>query len=319
MITKRHFLAASAASLAAPGLLGRAHAQETPKEIRIGYQKSGVLLIAKAQELFEKRFKTIGASVKWMEFTFGPPLLEALNTGNIDYGTVGDTPPIFAQAARANLLYVAAIPGRGDTQGIVVPKDSPITHLKDLRGKKVAIAKASSAHNLTIAALESVGLSFNDIQPQYLPPADASAAFTRGAIDAWTIWDPFLALAELNRNARRLPIATTASAQNTFFLANKEFTQKNPGIVAAINDELTRATTWAGTNRDEAAELFSQTSGVELAAQKLTVSRTDFKFSPLNETIATQQQAVADRFHRLGLIPKAINVRDIIWVWKPTA
>lgn len=319
MITKRHFLAAGAASLAAPGLISRAFAQETPKEIRIGYQKSGVLLIAKAQELFEKRFKAIGASVKWVEFTFGPPLLEALNTGNIDYGTVGDTPPIFAQAARANLLYVAAIPGRGDTQGIVVPKDSPITKLEDLKGKKVAIAKASSAHNLTIAALESVGLSFNDIQPQYLPPADASAAFARGAIDAWTIWDPFLALAELNRHARRLPIGATAASQNTFFLANKEFTQKNPGIVGAINDELARATTWAGANREQAADLFSQASGVELAAQKLTVSRTDFKFSPLDETIATQQQAVADRFHRLGLIPKPINVRDIIWVWKPTA
>ncbi|MCA0400269.1 MAG: aliphatic sulfonate ABC transporter substrate-binding protein [Proteobacteria bacterium] len=319
MITKRHLLAAGAASLAVPGLLGRAHAQEPPKEIRIGYQKSGVLLIAKEQELFEKRFKSIGASVKWVEFTFGPPLLEALNTGNIDYGTVGDTPPIFAQAARANLLYVATLPGRGNTQAIVVPKDSPIRKLEDLKGKKVAIARASSAHNFTIAALESVGLSFNDIQPQYLPPADAAAAFTRGSIDAWTIWDPFYALAELNRDARPLPVKPEAAAQNSYFLANKDFTQKHPGIVSAINDELAKATNWASTNRDQAAKLFAQASGVELAAQQRTVARTEFNFLPLNDAIATQQQAIADRFHRLGLIPKAINIRDIIWVWKPSA
>lgn len=319
MITKRQLLGGGAAALALPGLVKGAHAQSTPKEIRIGYQKSGVLLIAKAQDLLEKRFQSIGATVKWVEFTFGPPLLEALNTGNIDYGAVGDSPPIFAQAARANLLYVAAQPGRGDTQGIVVPKDSPIQSLEQLKGKKVAIAKASSAHNLTIAALESVGLSFSDIQPQYLPPAEAAAAFTRGAVDAWTIWDPFYALAELNRNARALPIKPEAAAQNSFFLANKEFTQKHPGIVAAINDELAKATDWAKNNRAAAAELFSQASGVELPAQKRTVDRTEFRFVPIDEAIATQQQAVADRFHKLGLIPKPIQIRDIVWVWKPTA
>ena len=322
MFTKRLFLKSLAGSLAAPALIGAAQAQPappqgTPKDIRIGYQKNGVLLIAKAQKLFEKRFPE--ANISWVEFTFGPPLLEALNTGAIDYGTTGDAPPVFAQAARANLLYVAALPGRGDSQGIVVPKDSPLQRIEELKGKRVAIAKASSAHNLSIAALESAGLSFGDIQPQYLAPADAAAAFTRGAIDAWTIWDPFLALAELNRNARQLPISAEAKAQNTFFLANKDFTLKHPEIVAAINDELARATNWGKANREEAATLFSQATGVELLAQKLTVSRTEFVFTPVDAKIITEQQAVADRFHKLGLIPKPVAVRDIVWAWKPAA
>ncbi|MCA3627236.1 MAG: aliphatic sulfonate ABC transporter substrate-binding protein [Methylobacterium sp.] len=319
MINKRQLLAGAAAATVFPALSTRLSAQEAPKEIRIGFQKSGVLLIAKAQELLEKRFASIGGSVKWVEFTFGPPLLEALNTGNIDFGAVGDSPPIFAQAARANLLYVAAQPGRGETQAIVVPKDSPIRSIEELKGKKVAIAKASSAHNLTIAALESVGLTFTDVQPQYLPPADAAAAFLRGSVDAWTIWDPFYALAELKQGARPLPLRPEVAAQNTFFLANREFTGKHPGIVAAINDELARASAWARSNLPAAAELFSQASGVELAAQQRTVSRTQFVYSPITEEIATQQQAVADRFAKLGLIPKPINIRDIIWVWKPSA
>ncbi len=197
---------------------------------------------------------------------------KALNTGNIDYGAVGDSPPVFAQAARANLLYVASLPGRGDTQAIVVPKDSAIRSLEDLKGKKVAIAKASSAHSLAIAALESAGLKFADIQPQYLPPADAAAAFLRGSVDAWSIWDPFYALAEIKQGARALAIRPEVAAQNSFFLANREFTNKHPGIVSAINDELSRATAWARSNREQAAELFSQASGVELAAQQRTVS-----------------------------------------------
>lgn len=308
-----------AATLTVPFIATSARAATPPKEIRIGYQKSGALLIAKAQGLFEKRFASIGSSVKWVEFTFGPPMLEALNTGAIDYGAVGDSPPVFAQAARANLLYVAALSGRGDTQGIVVPKAPKIEKLEDLKGKKLGVAKASSAHNLTIAALESAGLSFNDIEPQYLPPAEAAAAFTCGSIDAWTIWDPFLALAELNRDARRLPISAIAAAQNSFFMANKDFTAKHPDIVSAINDELAKATSWGAANREEAATMFAQASGVELAAQRRTVGRTEFVFSGITEEIATQQQAVADRFHRLGLIPKKIAVRDIVWVWKPGA
>ena len=297
----------------------RLAASETPKEIRIGYQKSGVLLIAKAQELLEKRFSAQGIGIKWVEFTFGPPLLEALNTGNIDYGAVGDAPPVFAQVARANLLYVAAQPGRGDTQAIVVPKDSPIKTIADLKGRKVAIAKASSAHSLTIGALESVGLKFSDIEPQYLPPADAAAAFTRGSVDAWTIWDPFFALAELNRNARPLPIPPAIAAQNSFFLANRDFTNKFPQTVAQINTILREANDWAAGHRAEAAILYSEASGVELPAQKRTVDRTEFRFIPLDDQIITQQQAVADRFHRVGLIPKPINDRDIVWHWKTAA
>lgn len=319
MITKRQFLATLSAGLAAPAVLTNAHAQEGLKEVRIGFQKTGVLLVAKAQGLIEKRFAAQGINVKWVEFTFGPPLLEALNTGNIDYGYTGDAPPIFAQAARANLNYVAALPGRGDTQGILVPKDSPVQRVEDLKGKKIAIAKASSAHNLAVSVLESVGIAFSEIEPVYLPPAEAAAAFTRGSVDAWSIWDPFFALAELNRGARPLPLKPEASRQNSYFLANKEFLGKHPGIVVAINEELAKATQWAANNREKAASLFAEASGVELAAQERAVKRTDFNFSPITPALIAEQQGVADRFHRLGLIPKPIRIADIVWVWKPAA
>ena len=297
-----------------------AEAAEPVTELRIGYQKNGVLLVAKEQGLLEKRLASRGITVKWAEFPFGPPLLEALNAGRLDYGTTGDAPPIFAQAARANLVYAAAIAGRGAGQAIVVPPDSPIKTVADLRGKKVGVAKASSAHNLLIAALEADGIGFNEVQALYLAPADAVAAYAKGAIDAWSIWDPFYAIAELSgRGARALPLKPEALAQNSFFLANRAFATAHPDIVAAVNEELTRATEWINTHRDEAAVQFAEATGVDLAAQKKTVNRADFVFAPLSEAVITQQQAVADRFFKLGLIPKQITVRDIVWTAKTAA
>ena len=284
--------------------------------MRIGYQKIGALLIVKEQKVLEQRFEPQGVRVRWVEFAFGPPLLEALGAGAIDYGYTGDAPPIFAQAARANLLYAGAIPARGYGQAIVVPATSSIEDIAGLAGKKVAVAKASSAHNLLVAALESVKLPWSDIIPVYLAPPDAAAAFVRGAVDAWSIWDPFLAIAELKQKARALPLDRTISAQNSFFLVNGDFAAKHPDVVATINGAIATATTWADQHREQVAAILSEASGVDLAAEQRSVNRAEFTFGPLNDDVLTQQQGVADRFQRLGLIPTPIRVREIVWPWK---
>lgn len=272
-----------------------------------------MLLVVKAQKVLEKRFEPEHVAVRWVEFPFGPPLLEALNVGAIDYGYTGNAPPVFAQAAHANIRYVAVIPARGYGQAIIVPEASPARTLADLRGKKIGVAKGSSAHDLLVAALESAKIPWNDITPVYLAPADAAAAFARGAIDAWSIWDPFYAIAELKQKARTLPIETSAMEQNSFFLANGDFIDQHGDVVALINAEVAKATQWAGEHRDETAALFAEASGVDLEAQRRSVARAEFTFGALDDKVIAQQQAVADRFHRLGLIPTAVTVRDIVW------
>jgi sulfonate transport system substrate-binding protein len=314
-VNRRDLLVGASAALTA-ALVRPAISAEPLKELRIGYQKIGALLIVKAQKTLEQRFESQGVSVRWVEFAFGPPLLEALGAGAIDYGYTGDSPPIFAQAARANLLYAGAIPARGYGQAIVVPAASSIQDVSGLAGKKVAVAKASSAHNLLVAALESVKLSWSDISPVYLAPPDAAAAFVRGAVDAWSIWDPFLAIAELKQKARALPLEMSVSAQNSFFLVNGDFAAKHPDVVATINGAIAAATTWADQHRDRVAAILSQASGVDLAAEQRSVNRAEFTFGPLNDDVLAQQQGVADRFQRLGLIPAPIRVRDIVWPWK---
>ena len=315
-MSRRNFLS-SLLALGLGTLAGPSFAQSLAgKEVKIGYQKNGVLYLAKQKGEFEQTLKAKGLSVKWVEFSFGPPLLEALNLGSIDYGTTGDAPPIFAQAAGANLLYVAAQEAAGSGSALLVAKDSPIQKLEDLKGKKVGFSKASSAHNLTIAALEKAGLTYQDITPVYLAPADGAAAFAKGAIDVWTIWDPFYAVAEYQPTTRVLAEAKGIVRQNSFFLANKTYTQANPDIIALVNTELAKTVKWAEQNRDSVSKILSEATGIPLDAQKKSTDRTDFVVVPINQALVAEQQRIADRFHALGLIPHPIKVDEIIWTWK---
>ena len=309
--TRRSLLAAGSALLASPAL---AQGSAPPlRELRIGYQKTGLLYVDKQRGLIEARFRAQNVPVRWVEFTFGPPLLEALAVGSIDYGTVGDSPPIFAQAAGANLLYVAAQEAAGSGSAILVPPGSAIQTLQDLRGKRIGFARASSAHNLTIAALEKAGIGWGEITPVQLPPADARAAFERGSLDAWTIWDPFFALAEARPGVRVLSLARGIITQNSFFLANRDFVTRHPQAVHAVNEELARTADWAEANRGEVARILSEASGIELPAWERAVTRTEFRVGPVTTAVVEEQQRIADRFRRLNLIPRDIRVRDIVW------
>ncbi len=291
-----------------------AQAVEAPKEFRVGYQKGApILVVAKQREVFEKRLKTLGVeNVKWVQFQFGPPLLEALGAGAVDIGFVGDTPPIFSQAAKANLVYVARSPA--NVSAVVVPKDSPIKSVAELKGKRVAIAKGSSSHNLTIRALKKYGLKFEDIEPVYLPPADAVAAFATGKVDAWTVWDPYLAIAEGRHNARAL--ATTAEpelASNDFYLANRTFAERYPEVLKASLEEIADVSKWAAANVDQLAKISSEVTGVDLASYTVSYNRYAIELHPITDDVVAKQQEVADAFFGLKLIPEKITVSDYVW------
>ena len=304
---------ASAVALAPPSLFA------APTEVRIGYQKNGVLYLAKETGQLEAALKAKGLSVKWVEFSFGPPLLEALGAGSIDYGTTGDSPPIFAQAAGSNLVYVAAQEAAGAGAALLIKDTASIASLADLKGKKVGFAKASSAHNLTIAALEKAGLTYKDIEPVYLAPADGAAAFAKGAIDAWTIWDPFFAVAEAQPGTKVLAPAKGIVTQNSFFLANADFAKANPEIVSAVNEGIAATARWAETHRKYVTDVLSKATGIAPDIQQKAVDRTEFVIHPLRDPVIAEQQRIADRFLSLGLIPKQIAVKDIVWTWKPAS
>lgn len=309
-LTRRLFLTAAFAATAICG--APAFAQEL-KALKVGFQKTGLPVIARQQGLIEKALEPKGISVTWVEFTAGPPLVEALNVGAINVGWTGDAPPIFGQSAGSAIVYVAALPGNVDGEAIVAKAGSDIKSVADLKGKKVAVGKGTSAHNLLIAALEKNGLAFTDIEPVYLPPADAAAAFASDKVDAWSIWDPFLAIAE----TRYMPTVLVRSPEvldvNTYFLANRDFAKQYPEIVTATTGALAVAAEWADKNRDKVASALHEVTGVPLEAQTLAAGRARFGIFPITAEIIANQQATADRFHKLGLIPNAIVITDAIW------
>lgn len=288
-------------------------AADDPAEFSIGYQKTGLPVIAKQQQIIEKALESKGVTVKWVEFTAGPPLIEALNVGSINVGWVGDAPPIFGQSAGANIVYAAALPSNGEGEAIFVKPDSPIRSVADLKGRKIGVGKGTSAHNLLVAALEKEGIAFTDIEPVYLSPADAAAAFANDKIEAWSVWDPFLAIAEVRYQPRILTRSGDVLDVNTYFVANKDFAQAHPEYVSTTIAALGEAAAWADKNRDKVAQALHEVTGVPLEAQTLAANRSKFGIFPIDEKIVANQQATADRFYKLGLIPNAIKISDAVW------
>lgn len=282
-------------------------------ELKIGFQKTGLPVVARQQGLIEEALAPQGVKVTWVEFTAGPPLVEALNVGAINVGWTGDAPPIFGQSAGAAIVYVAALPGNGQGEAIITKRDSGIATVAGLKGRSVGVGKGTSAHNLLVATLEKNGLTFDQITPTYLSPADAAAAFATGKIDAWSIWDPFLAIAETRYDPVVLVRSPDVIDVNTYYLANRDFAARNPAVITTTIAALGKAAAWADANRDKVADALHQVTGVPLDAQTLAANRATFGIFPITETIIASQQATADRFHRLGLIPNAIRIADAVW------
>lgn len=291
-------------------------AEKAPDQLRIGYQKSAAnLVIVKQQGALEKRFPN--TKISWIEFPAGPQLLEALSVGALEFGFTGDSPPVFAQSAGKALRYVGAEPPKPLSSAILVLRDSPIRTLADLKGKKVGVQKGSSAHYLLVRALAKAKLQWADIQPIYLTPADARAAFERGSVDAWAIWDPFFAATELAIQPRILTTGLGLSSNNSFYLASVPFVEQHPQAIAALFEALTKADRLVQENRPEAIKLIASFSGLDAGVVSLFLQRRPpSPVGPLTAKTLQEQQQVADAFASLGLIPKTVRVADI--VWQPT-
>jgi sulfonate transport system substrate-binding protein len=295
-----------------------AHAQNSG-ELRIGYQKSASLFVLqKAKGSLEKKLAPLGFSVKWVEFPAGPQLLEGLNVGAVDVGYVGEAPPIFAQAAGAKFVYFGYDPAAPRAEAILVTKDSPIKSVAELKGKKVALNKGSNVHYLLVKQLEKHGLTFTDITPVYLAPADGRAAFESRNVDAWVIWDPFQAAAEKATGARVLADGTPGVVNNyQYYLGEQNFIHKHPKVIAALFDDSVAQGAWLKKNLRQAAELIAPLQGLPVEVVELALQRYEFNVKPITAAVAADQQKIADTFFDLKLIPKAIKISDAVVASQP--
>jgi sulfonate transport system substrate-binding protein len=278
--------------------------------LHVGDQKAGSqALLRAAGQLTGVKYR-----ITWSQFTSGPPLLEAANAGAVDIGAVGNTPPIFAAAAGSRIKIVAAGDQNLAAQAVLVPKNSPIRTIQDLKGKRVALAKGSSAHALLLGVLKKAGLSFTDVQPEYLQPADALSAFSGGKVDAWSIWDPYTAQAQAQTGARALVYGNGFGTNYSFNVASAK-ALKDKAKVAAIRDylaRLDRATVWAGTHQDQWARTWSAQIGLPLAVTRVAARRRVTKPVPVDDGVVSGEQQLADAFADAKLIPGRLKIADFV-------
>lgn len=293
-----------------------AQARET---VRIGYQKSSTLItLLKTQGTLEKTLAQNNIDVTWHEFSSGLPLLEALNVGNVDISAdVADTVPIFAQAAQAKLTYFAEEAPSPSAQAIVVRKDSPLQQLADLKGKKVAVTKAAGSHYLLIAALNKAGLKFSDIEPAYLSPADGRAAFENNKVDAWVTWEPFLTGVQRQLPTRTLADGVGLASYKRYYLTSNSYAKEHPEVLKLVYDQLHKAGDWIKHNPRDAAQVLGPLWGnLDVATVETANAHRSYQVQPVKADQLGEQQKIADAFFAEGLLPKAVDAKDVE-IWKP--
>jgi aliphatic sulfonates family ABC transporter substrate-binding protein len=274
--------------------------------LRVGYQKFGLLGVVKARGALAAR----GLDVDWVEFPGGTQLLEAMQAGRIDLGVVGEGPPVVAQAARAPIVYLGAEPPAPEDEAIIVPADSPIASVADLKGKTIALNKGANVELLLLRALEEAGLRADDVRIAFVPPMGARAAFEGREIDAWAIWNPLLASMLHSGGARVLRDGRGLCANVAYYIGTRALAAERPELMRSFLDEVRAVGQWANEHRDEVAALLGEQLRMDPAALRLALARTRFGVRPLDdETLATQQR-VADRFFRARIIPRAVRVAD---------
>jgi sulfonate transport system substrate-binding protein len=278
--------------------------------VRIGYQKYGSLNVVRAQGTFERELAQSGIKIQWTQFPAGPQLLEGMNVGSIDIGHSGEAPPIFAQAAGTPFVYLGSQPPYPVGEAILVPKNSPIRTVADLKGKKIALNKGANVHYLLLKALEKAGLKYQDVQVAFLPPSDARAAFDGGKVDAWAIWDPFLTVAQAATEARILTDGEGLVANREFFFAARKFAEAHPEIIQALTSAIDRAGTWTKEKPAEVAAYLARDVGVDEKLLEVITRRQPWGFHPIDAAVLADQQSIADAFFQLGLIPKKIEVTE---------
>jgi sulfonate transport system substrate-binding protein len=306
IVQRRHFLlggAALAATLAAPRIL---RAQGAP--LRVGDQRGNARAVMEAAGVL----KDLEGRIAWSEFPAAAPLVEALNANAIDTGLVGDAPFTFGAAAGVPAKAIAATRQGQDGLAILVPKDSPVQNLADLRGKKIATGRGSIGHQLVLAALENAGLPLDSVQLVFLLPADAKAAYSRGAVDAWSTWEPYVAQEEVLAGARRVQDGNRITPGLSFQAAREDAIASRRPELADFVQRLAKARAWANANIPSYAKSWSELMNVPQPVAQLWFERARTRVVPIDDSVAADEQRNIDLYSRAGLVRSRLVAEDIL-------
>lgn len=303
-----------------PGRGSLAQEVRSLRRLRIGFPAGMTMLeTLRDQGYLETRLGSLGLDIHWLAYPSASSLLAALSDGLIDFCGGGGTPSVFAQAAGHVFVRVARerIP---DIQGqtILVPEDSPIRNLRDLRGCRIAFDEGSSAHYVLIRALQMVGIGYHEIVPVLKPQQEALELFRRGEVEAWVVWMPY-APTPTRRNYPGRSIADLPSILGedapqelpTLYYAVPELVRDYPRLLKALLEEVNEAGFWLNKLRLEEAHTLARSGEIDPQDLALLQQRVlQRAILPLDEPALGSLQRQANVLHDLGLIPTRVNVRD---------
>jgi sulfonate transport system substrate-binding protein len=296
---------------------GQAAGGATTKEkviINIGVQgKTGIFPYAREKGYFEKAFAKVGAEVKWVEFASGPPHFEALAAGRLDFGTVGGTPVISGQVGDVDFKAIAATSDGKKGNFIIVPKNSPIKELKDLKGKKVGVAKGSSAYNFLYMAIDKGGLKGDDIKAIQLQPDEARPALDSGALDAWSIWEPYATTAVFQTGAKVLVSGQDLNINAPgFIVARTKFTQEHPDLTIVFLKAYEEARKYFVEHLDEVTDDLVKSQKLDREIISTVLKNSEPILSPITPEFAKAHQEQADFLYSVGAINKKLDTSKVL-------
>lgn len=250
--------------------------------------------------------------LKWAVFPVGAPLIEAMKAGAVDFGYVGSSTMTFGLGPGAGLKAISVWRFTGPGSGILVRGAGPIHTLADLRGRRITVVRGSPGHLLTVRALRAASVPLDAVTLVYLTAGDAKAAMASGAVDAWAIWDPYLAIAEQRDGDRILATSGQLSPEVECGVANQNAINGKRAELLDFIGRVRRAHAWAETHKDAMAKAYAADTGVPLDIARIVQGRSHVTVLPrvTDEAIALHQQA-ADVYAEIGLVPRRIDVSAI--------
>jgi sulfonate transport system substrate-binding protein len=259
--------------------------------------------------------KTLPFKVTWSDFTSGPPLLEAMASGSVDVGGVGDAPPVFAASGGEAVEIVGArTTPAGDQDAVVVPKGSPITSIQQLKGKRIAYGSGSSGNYNLLTVLNKADLTSKDITLVNLQPAEALAAFTSGAVDAWDIWPPYVQQVVAQDGAKVLSVGPQYGSPYSFQVASKS-ALANPQKAAAIKiylQTLNKAYAWTADHVNSWGAAWSSAAGLPASITDVAAKVDKQEPVTITSAVTTSEQNLVTEFFKAGLIPNDVNMSNYI-------
>jgi sulfonate transport system substrate-binding protein len=296
----------------APSLVRPVRPAKAGVTLRIGFQKLGLLMLAKAYGALDAALSARGVNVEWVEYAAGLEIVDAMSAGELAAGVVGDFPAVFAQVQSVPIVYLAAEPPAPHGTAVVVPAHSRARSLRDLRGKRIAVNRGSQAHYLLIRAFEEAELDERDVELQFASPHEAQRAFASGAVDAWSVWDPWLSSAREELGARVLRDATGLLKNSVCYVARRDFAEQHAELIRELLQQLEIATSWVRSDPARAADLMAPKLGMSPRALLASLGR-ELGTSPLSPELIAAQQDIADRLLRLKLIERPVSVASAQW------